>query len=218
MTAPHPVKIDFVSDIVCPWCAIGLASLETALQRLDGVVQAEVQVQPFQLNPDMAPEGEDIIEHLARKYGMTAEQVRSNQAAIRQRGAEVGFAFSLEGRSRTWNTFDAHRLLHWAGLQGQALALKHALLTAYFTEGRNVADHSVLLGKVAAVGLDVAAARAVLDSDAHAAAVRERLDFYRGQGIGSVPSIIINDRHLIQGGQPPEVFEQALRKLATAAD
>lgn len=218
MTAPHPVKIDFVSDIVCPWCAIGLASLETALQRLDGVVQAEVQVQPFQLNPDMAPEGEDIIEHLARKYGMTAEQVRSNQAAIRQRGAEVGFAFSLEGRSRTWNTFDAHRLLHWAGLQGQALALKHALLTAYFTEGRNVADHSVLLDKVAAVGLDVAAARAVLDSDAHAAAVRERLDFYRGQGIGSVPSIIINDRHLIQGGQPPEVFEQALRKLATAAD
>lgn len=218
MTAPHPIKIDFVSDIVCPWCAIGLASLETALQRLDGVVQAEVQVQPFQLNPDMAPEGEDIIEHLARKYGMTAEQVRSNQAAIRQRGAEVGFAFSLEGRSRTWNTFDAHRLLHWAGLQGQALALKHALLTAYFTEGRNVADHSVLLGKVAAVGLDVAAARAVLDSDAHAAAVRERLDFYRGQGIGSVPSIIINDRHLIQGGQPPEVFEQALRKLATAAD
>lgn len=218
MTAPHPVKIDFVSDIVCPWCAIGLASLETALQRLDGVVQAEVQVQPFQLNPDMAPEGEDIIEHLARKYGMTAEQVRSNQAAIRQRGAEVGFAFSLEGRSRTWNTFDAHRLLHWASLQGQALALKHALLTAYFTEGRNVADHSVLLGKVAAVGLDVAAARAVLDSDAHAAAVRERLDFYRGQGIGSVPSIIINDRHLIQGGQPPEVFEQALRKLATAAD
>lgn len=218
MTALHPIKIDFVSDIVCPWCAIGLASLETALQRLDGVVQAEVQVQPFQLNPDMAPEGEDIIEHLARKYGMTAEQVRSNQAAIRQRGAEVGFAFSLEGRSRTWNTFDAHRLLHWASLQGQALALKHALLTAYFTEGRNVADHSVLLDKVAAVGLDVAAARAVLDSDAHAAAVRERLDFYRGQGIGSVPSIIINDRHLIQGGQPPEVFEQALRKLATAAD
>ncbi|MBL0088313.1 MAG: DsbA family oxidoreductase [Ideonella sp.] len=218
MTAPHPIKIDFVSDIVCPWCAIGLASLETALQRLDGVVQAEVQVQPFQLNPDMAPEGEDIIEHLARKYGMTAEQVRSNQAAIRQRGAEVGFAFSLEGRSRTWNTFDAHRLVHWASLQGQALALKHALLTAYFTEGRNVADHSVLLDKVAAVGLDVAAARAVLDSDAHAAAVRERLDFYRGQGIGSVPSIIINDRHLIQGGQPPEVFEQALRKLATAAD
>jgi predicted DsbA family dithiol-disulfide isomerase len=218
MTAPHPIKIDFVSDIVCPWCAIGLASLETALQRLDGVVQAQVQVQPFQLNPDMAPEGEDIIEHLARKYGMTAEQVRSNQAAIRQRGAEVGFAFSLEGRSRTWNTFDAHRLLHWASLQGQALALKHALLTAYFTEGRNVADHSVLLDKVAAVGLDVAAARAVLDSDAHAAAVRERLDFYRGQGIGSVPSIIINDRHLIQGGQPPEVFEQALRKLATAPD
>ena len=101
MTSARPLKIDFVSDIVCPWCAIGLSSLETALQRLDGVVQAEVHVQPFQLNPDMAPEGEDIVEHLSHKYGMTAEQVRSNQAAIRQRGVEVGFAFSQEGRSRT---------------------------------------------------------------------------------------------------------------------
>jgi len=214
MTSPRPLKIDFVSDIVCPWCAIGLASLETALQRLDGVVQAAVHVQPFQLNPDMAPEGEDIVEHLAHKYGLTAEQVRSNQAAIRQRGAEVGFAFSPEGRSRTWNTFDAHRLLHWAGLQGRELPLKHALLAAYFTEGQNVADHEVLLRKAAEVGLDVEAARAVLESDAHAGEVQERLDFYRSQGISSVPSIIINDRHLIQGGQPPEVFEQALRQLA----
>jgi len=214
MTSPRPLKIDFVSDIVCPWCAIGLASLETALQRLDGVVQTAVHVQPFQLNPDMAPEGEDIVEHLAHKYGLTAEQVRSNQAAIRQRGAEVGFAFSPEGRSRTWNTFDAHRLLHWAGLQGRELPLKHALLAAYFTEGQNVADHEVLLRKAAEVGLDVEAARAVLESDAHAGEVQERLDFYRSQGISSVPSIIINDRHLIQGGQPPEVFEQALRQLA----
>ena len=217
MTSARPLKIDFVSDIVCPWCAIGLTSLETALQRLDGVVQAEVHVQPFQLNPDMAPEGEDIVEHLSHKYGMTAEQVRSNQAAIRQRGVEVGFAFNQEGRSRTWNTFDAHRLLHWAGLQGQELPLKHALLSAYFTEGQNVADHAVLLRKVADVGLDVDAARAVLESAEHANEVRERLDFYRSQGISSVPSVIINDRHLIQGGQPPEVFEQALRQLALEA-
>ena len=174
MTSARPLKIDFVSDIVCPWCAIGLTSLETALQRLDGVVQAEVHVQPFQLNPDMAPEGEDIVEHLSHKYGMTAEQVRSNQAAIRQRGVEVGFAFSQEGRSRTWNTFDAHRLLHWAGLQGQELPLKHALLSAYFTEGQNVADHAVLLRKVADVGLDVDAARAVLESAEHANEVRRR--------------------------------------------
>jgi predicted DsbA family dithiol-disulfide isomerase len=214
MTPPRPIRIDFVSDIVCPWCAIGLASLETALQRLDGVVQAEFHVQPFQLNPDMAPEGEDIVEHLAHKYGMTAEQVRSNQAAIRQRGVDVGFEFSLESRSRTWNTFGAHRLLHWAGLQGQELPLKHALLAAYFTEGQNVSDPEVLLSKAAEVGLDVEAARAVLASDAYASEVQERLDFYRSQGIASVPSVIINERHLIQGGQPPEVFEQALRQLA----
>jgi predicted DsbA family dithiol-disulfide isomerase len=208
------LKIDFVSDIVCPWCAIGLASLETALQRVQGEVQVELHVQPFQLNPDMAPEGEDIVEHLSRKYGMPEAQVRANQAAIRQRGAEVGFAFSSEGRSRTWNTFDAHRLLHWAGLQGREMPLKHALLGAYFTEGLNVSDHAVLLAKAVSVGLDEAGARAVLASDAHADAVRERLDFYRAQGISSVPSIIINDQHLIQGGQPPELFERALRQVA----
>jgi len=216
MSTPKTLKIDFVSDVVCPWCAIGLVSLETALKRLDGVVQAEIHVQPFQLNPDMPPEGEDIIEHLSRKYGMAPAQVRANQAAIRERGQQVGFEFSQEGRSRTWNTFDAHRLLHWAGLQGREVELKHALLTAYFTEGLNPGDHDVLLGKVAALGLDVEAARAVLDSGAHADDVRARLRFYASQGISSVPSVIVNDRHLIQGGQPPEVFEQALRQLAGA--
>ena len=217
MTTPKTLKIDFVSDVVCPWCAIGLVSLETALKRLDGVVQADIHVQPFQLNPDMPAEGEDIVEHLSRKYGMAPEQVRANQAAIRQRGQQVGFEFSAEGRSRTWNTFDAHRLLHWAGLQGRELELKHALLSAYFTHGENPSDHQLLLSKAAAVGLDVDAARQVLESDAHADAVRERLRFYASQGIQSVPSVIVNDRHLIQGGQPPEVFEQALRQLAEAA-
>lgn len=219
MTPAKTLKIDFVSDVVCPWCAIGLAALETALQRLDGVVQAEIHVQPFQLNPDMPPEGEEIIEHLSRKYGMAAEQVRTNQAAIRQRGKEVGFAFNSAGRSRTWNTFDAHRLLHWAGLQGakQELALKHALLAAYFTDGENPSDHEVLARRAQSVGLDGEAARAMLQSDAHAEAVRARLRFYAGQGIQAVPSVVINDRHLIQGGQPVEAFERALRHIAEEA-
>lgn len=215
--SPTMLKIDFVSDVVCPWCAIGLRSLEIALERLEGVVQATIHIQPFQLNPDMPPEGQDIVEHLSKKYGMSAEQVRANQEAIRERGQAVGFEFRMDRRGRTWNTFDAHRLLHWAGGTGHQLALKHALLTAYFTDGENPGSHDVLLRAAAKVGLDREAARTILAGNDHAVEVRERLDFYAGLGIRAVPSVIIDDRHLIQGGQPPELFEQALRQFGTAA-
>jgi predicted DsbA family dithiol-disulfide isomerase len=213
----QPLKIDFVSDVSCPWCAIGLKSLETALERSADAVTAELHFQPFELNPQMAVEGQDIVEHLTAKYGISAEQVAGNTANIRQRGAAVGFDFGLGKRSRIYNTFDAHRLLHWADGQGRQHALKMALFKAYFTDGENPGSHDVLLRVAGEVGLDVAAARAVLDSDEFADAVREREQFYQQQGIHSVPAIIINDRHLISGGQPPEVFEQALRQIAAGA-
>ena len=132
MPTPTPLKIDFVSDIACPWCAIGLAALEQALARSQDAVQATLRFQPFELNPGMPPEGEDLTEHLTRKYGSTPAQQAQIQATIRARGAAAGFAFKPEGRGRIVNTFDAHRLLHWAGLQGEApqLALKRALLAA----------------------------------------------------------------------------------------
>ncbi len=206
------MKIAFVSDIVCPWCAVGLASLEQALARLPGEVQAELHFEPFELNPDMPPEGEDIVEHLTRKYGITAEQVQRNGDAIRQRGAAVGFSFGQ--RERTYNTFDAHRLLHWAGLEGRQRELKHALLGAYFTDGGDPSDRELLVRLAAEAGLDAERARAVLDHGEFAAEVRERERFWLDRGIHSVPSIVVDDRHLIQGGQPPEVFEQALRQLA----
>jgi len=212
------LKIDFVSDVSCPWCAIGLSSLEQALARLQGEVRAELHVQPFELNPGMAAGGEDITEHLTRKYGSTPQQQAANREAIRQRGAAVGFEFRKEGRDRIYNTFDAHRLLHWAGLQDAARqhALKKALLAAYFTQGRSMEDHEVLAQAAAAAGLDADQAREVLASGAHAQAVRERERFYTERGIHAVPSVVVNDRHLIQGGQPPEVFEQTLRRLAAA--
>jgi len=215
---PADLKIDFVSDVSCPWCAIGLASLEQALQRLQGEVRAELRIQPFELNPAMAAGGEDITEHLTRKYGTTAAQQAATREAIRQRGADVGFEFRKEGRDRIYNTFDAHRLLHWAGLEGpeRQHALKKALLAAYFTEGRNMEDHEVLAQAAAAAGLDAARAREVLAGGAHAEAVREQERFYTDRGIHGVPAVVINDRHLIQGGQPPEVFEQALRQIAAA--
>ena len=213
---PRRLKIDMVSDVVCPWCAIGLNSLLLALEGLRDVVQAEIHVQPFQLNPDMPAEGADVVDYLSRKYGMSADQVRANQQAIAQRGRAVGFEFRMVRRSRTWNTFDAHRLLHWAGIEGKQLALKRALLSAYFSEGENPSDHAVLLRLAGQVGLDVAAARAVLDGDTFADAVRQRIDHYARLGIRSVPAFIIDERHLIEGGQLPEMFEQALRQLAAA--
>jgi len=214
MSTPANLKIDFVSDVVCPWCAVGLKSLEKALANIGGDVTVDMHFQPFELNPQMAPEGEDVGEHLARKYGSTPEQMAQNQEAIRQRGADVGFTFNMDKRKRIVNTFDAHRLLHWAALQGRQPELKQALLAAYFTDGRDVSSRDVLVDVAAQVGLDPVEARHVLAEGRYAQDVRAQEQFYQSQGVSAVPSVIINDRYLIQGGQPPEVFEQTLRKIA----
>lgn len=219
MTSPRTLKIDFVSDVACPWCAIGLASLETALQRMQGEVQAELHFQPFELNPQMPPGGQDITEHLTQKYGSTPEQQAGIRESIRQRGEAVGFQFRKEGRGRIYNTFDAHRLLHWAGERDASAqhALKKALLQAYHGQGRSPEDHAVLLDAVEQAGLDRQEAGRVLAEGKYSEEVRERERFYQEHGIHAVPSVIVNDRHLIQGGQPPEVFEEALRRLAAQA-
>ncbi len=210
----EPLKIEFVSDVVCPWCAIGLASLEQALATLGDEVKTEITFRPFELNPQMVPEGEDIDEHLVKKYGGTPAQFESARANIRARGAALGFTFGQ--RSRIWNTFDAHRLLHWAEVEGSGRqhALKRALLEAYHGQGRNPSDPAVLLDVVAAVGLDRERAAAILASDEYADAVRADEQTWLQAGIHSVPSVVVNRQHLIQGGQPPEVFVQALRQIA----
>src|SRR5271155_348724 len=210
------LKIDFVSDVSCPWCVIGLKSLETALKSLKGEVAAELHFQPFELNPQMGAEGQDITEHIAQKYGSTPADIERNRENIRARGAEVGFEFHMQKRGRIYNTFDAHRLLHWAETEGKQEALKNALFSAYFTDGRNPSDHSVLLDVAQKVGLDAKRAAEILESDEFAAEVRTREKFYADRGIRAVPSVIINDQHLIQGGQPAEVFERALRQLAAS--
>ncbi|WP_101925063.1 MULTISPECIES: DsbA family oxidoreductase [Luteimonas] len=210
-TARVPLRIDFVSDVVCPWCAIGLAALEQALARLPAHVDVEFHVRPFELNPQMAPEGEDIAEHLARKYGMSPEQLAEGRANLQARGAEVGFSFG--DRQRTWNTFDAHRLLHWAGQERLQFNLKHALLQAYHGDGENVSDHATLVRIASSVGLDAERAAAILASDEFADVVRAEEQFFIRSGINSVPATIIDQRHLISGGQPVEVFERALREI-----
>lgn len=215
-----PLQIDFVSDVACPWCAVGLASLERALDHLGAEVPVEIRFQPFELNPQMGPEGQDVTEHIQQKYGATAEQQAKNREAMADRGAAVGFEFRREGRGRIWNTFDAHRLLAWAGGQGaqQQRALKMALLQAYHGQARNPSDPAVLLDVVESVGLDRAAAQEVLQSGRYADEVREAERHFQQLGIHAVPSVIVNNRHLIQGGQPPEVFEQALRQIAAGAE
>ena len=215
-STPTHLRIDFVSDIVCPWCAIGLASLEQALARTRGELEAELHIQPFELNPQLGHEGEDAIEHLQKKYGMPAGQLAANQDAIRQRGAALGFTFDMERRRNIYNTFDAHRLLYWAGEEGKQRELKHALLRAYFTEGRNVSDHATLVDIATGVGLPAERAREILVSGEYAEEVRTIEQFFQQHGIHAVPAVIIDQKHLISGGQPVEVFERALREIASA--
>ena len=213
------LRIDFVSDVVCPWCAVGLASLEQALRQLQGEVEAEIHFQPFELDPNMPAGGMDVAENLKRKYGMSDAQLAENQARIRDHGTELGFSFDFNARSRTWNTFDAHRLLHWAAAEApeRQLPLKRALLVANFSEGRDISDHAVLAEVAAGVGLDAQRASAVLAGGEFADAVRDAEKFFQGLGISSVPAVIVERKHLISGGQPPEVFERALRELAAGA-
>ncbi len=212
------IQIDFVSDVACPWCAVGLGALEQAIANIgktDPQAQVSIRFQPFQLNPNMPPEGQDIIEHITQKYGATPAQQAANYDNIRQRGADVGFNFRLEGRGRTWNTFDCHRLLEWTHevAPEKQLPLKKALLKAYFTDGLNPAAHDVLLGICSELGLDVGKAAAILASDEFTAQVRARQQFYAQNQITSVPAVIINQQYLISGGQPVATFESALRQL-----
>jgi predicted DsbA family dithiol-disulfide isomerase len=211
------MKIDFVSDVACPWCIIGLKGLEEALARTGDVVDVSIRFQPFELNPDMPPEGQNIVEHIGEKYGSTPAQSAANREMLRGRAASVGFTMAMSDDSRIYNTFDAHRLLHWAGQVGHQRALKHALFEANFSEGLNPADHDVLVAAAEKAGLDGAEAREVLASGRYADDVRRAEQLWRSRGINAVPAIVIDGRYLISGGQPPEAFEQALRQIAAEA-
>jgi predicted DsbA family dithiol-disulfide isomerase len=213
------LKIDFVSDVVCPWCVVGLGGLEGALERLKAEgIEAQVTFQPFELNPGMAAEGENVGEHIAKKYGSTPEQSAANRAMITERAAEAwdGFEMRMGPDSRIWNTFDAHRLLHWAGTVGAGpqRALKEALFRTHFTDNRSLADAEVLADAAAAAGLDRDKAVEVLADDLYAAEVRAEEQLWRARGINAVPAVVVEGKYLISGGQPAAVFEEALRRIA----
>ena len=211
------IKIDYVSDIACPWCAVGLGGLEQAIKKIGDAFEVDVHFQPFELNPDMPPGGQDVFEHLTQKYGKTVEQVRATQNEIKARAAAVGYPFHPEGRKHVYNTFNAHRLLHWAGLEYGAQAqhrLKRELLVTYFQLAVDLDEAQNLLDAVNRAGLDSKRAADILATDEFAADVRAQQMKYTSMGIHSVPSIIINDKYLLQGAQPAEAFEEALRQVA----
>jgi predicted DsbA family dithiol-disulfide isomerase len=211
---PANLEIDFVSDVACPWCAIGLASLEQALQQAGDAVTAQIRFQPFELNPGMRPEGENIDEFIGSRYGADPAQLNAMRENVRARAESVGLTFNQHGSSRIYNTFDAHRLLHWAKSTGKQQALKHALFTANFSQNADISDHAVLVAAATTAGLEASEASDVLASGRYANEVRETEKLWLSRGINAVPGIVINGKWLISGGQPPETFERSLREIA----
>jgi len=209
------LQIDIVSDIACPWCAIGYARLEQAMQALEAEFTFHVEWHAFELNPDSASEGEPILQALSRKYGRSAEEMEAAQSNMMAIATELGLNFSQMQERYTCNTFDAHRLVKWAGEQGCQTAMKMALFEAYFGRADNVSDEKVLVACAEAIGLQGNEAREILASDAYAQEVRADEARYQQSGVSAVPAFIINQRHLISGAQEPDTLINAFREIAT---
>lgn len=207
------IQIDIVSDIACPWCAIGYARLAQAMERLTPDYEFSVQWKAFELNPDHTGQGEPILPALARKYGRSEQEMRENQQRMMTIATELGLNFEKIQQRLTCNTFDAHRLVKWAGKQGRQTAMKQALFEVYFGKAMDVSDHDVLLSCVQALGLDPEKARQVLDSDQYADLVREEEATYQQAGVSSVPAFIINNQYLIAGAQEPDALVQILQEI-----
>ncbi len=212
------LQIDIVSDIACPWCAIGYARLEKAMAALGDEMDIQVAWHVFELNPDPTGDGEPILPALARKYGRSEDEMRANQAQMMQIAKDLGLNFEKLQERYTRNTFDGHRLVKWAGEHGKQTEMKMALFEAYFGRAENVTDPDVLAGCAAAVGLDTDEARAVLDSDRYADAVRKDEAQYQQAGVSAVPAYVINQKYLISGAQEPDTLTSALREIAAEMD
>ncbi|TCL08246.1 putative DsbA family dithiol-disulfide isomerase [Shimia isoporae] len=207
-----PIRVDIVSDVVCPWCIIGYRQLLKASEATG--IAVETYWHPFELNPDMVPEGENIREHIMRKYGSTAEQSAQARTRLSDLGEELDFTFAWSDDSRIYNTFAAHQLIHWASDTGKAQDLKLALFDAYFTEGRDVSDNDILIDVAGSVGLDTDEARAVLSDNRYADTVREKETFWTSRGVSGVPTMIFDAQQATSGAQGVEIFSKVLEHMA----
>ena len=211
--APKPMRIDIVSDVVCPWCVIGYKQLQEALRRLEGEVEAEIRWHPFELNPMMPSEGQELREHMTEKYGTNRQQGDAARSRLASVGDSLGFSFNFYEGQRIYNTFLAHQLLKWAEQEGKQSELELALFESYFSRQENVGDEATLAQVAGRVGLDEAEAAALLDDGRFAREVREHQRFWLSKGIQAVPSFVLDGRFLIPGAQNPEVFVAAIEKL-----
>lgn len=218
MSETPVITVDIVSDVVCPWCIIGYKKLEKAMRQFEGRAQFELAWHAFELNPNMPPEGQDIAEHMAQKYGATAEQSKVSRERLREAGSGLDFDFAYKDSMKMVNTFDAHRLLTWAGETGKQTALKMALFTAHFTDGKDVSNHDTLVEVAASVELDEKRARDLLSTDMFAAEVRAEEEQWQDRFITGVPAFIFNGKFMVPGAQESETFaniiEQKLLKEA----
>lgn len=213
MTNPQtPLRIDIVSDVVCPWCIIGYRQLAQALEQTNTAY--EIHWHPFELNPDMPAEGQNLREHIMEKYGSSKQESDASRARMNEAGSEVGFEFNFTDDTRMHNTFNLHQLLHWADQQGHMHELKQALFAAHFTNNRNISDNTVLADIAAEIELDRSEALAVLADQRFANEVRTAQQQWRQQGIQSVPSVIFNQKHLVSGAQGVENFKSILQQLS----
>ena len=214
--AKKPLRIDIVSDVVCPWCVIGYRQLAAALEQTN--TDHEIHWHPFELNSNMPNEGQNMREHIMDKYGSSKAESDASRARIADAGSDVGFEFNFNDDTRMHNTFNLHQLLHWAEQQGRMHELKQALFTAHFTDNRNLSDINVLAAIAADIGLDGKEALAVLTDQRFAKEVRAEEQHWQQQGIQSVPAIIFNERHLVSGAQGVENYVNILEQLATMQD
>lgn len=212
-----PLKIDIVSDVVCPWCIIGYRQLQTALAAVPGRFDVSLQWHPFELNPHMPPEGQNLREHLAQKYGATLEQSQATRARLTALGESLGFTFNYSDDMRIVNTFRAHQLLHWAGEQGKQTALKLELFAAFFNRGEDVSNVDVLAAAVGRANLPVAEAMAVLEDERYATEVRSEQQRWLDRDVHAVPTFLFNGRYQVPGAQEAETFVRVLDKIAAVA-
>ncbi len=209
------MRIDIVSDVVCPWCIVGYKQLEAALHATG--TQAEIHWQPFELNPEMPEDGENLSDHIVRKYGITKAQSDENRQRLVEVGNELGFKFLFTDSSRMLNTFKAHQLLHWAALNGREHPLKITLFHCYFNRERDISDDEVLANACVEAGLPYEESLEILESEVYADAVRERQRFSIGSGIQGVPAMIFDQRELHVGAQGVEGYTTILNALASGA-
>ncbi|WP_372610908.1 DsbA family oxidoreductase [Aquicoccus sp.] len=207
-----PLRIDIVSDVVCPWCIIGYRQLDRAIR--DSGVAVTILWHPFELNPDMPPEGQDLRAHMAEKYGSTAQESAQARDRLTRLGAELGFAFNFSDESRMVNTFRAHQLIEWAETQGRQTEMQLALFRAHFTDARDVSDMDTLAAIAGEIGLDPADAREALNTGRFAPEVRTIQRFWAEKGIRGVPAMVFDLQHLVTGAQGVETYGALLTRLS----